>query len=92
MQENIYQVIAKRTQLGEVVIEVTVGEYCKGAVRFVTLHSRHAPAPKVVLEEIPNRCFPWVETIVGQNGSVVVEYKTSVEGIDVGEERCCKTD
>ena len=60
--------------------------------QIATLHSRHVPAPKVVLEEFPNRCFPWVEIIVSQNGSVVVEYKTSIEGIDVGEERCCKTD
>lgn len=78
MHEYIHQVIAEGTQIGEIVVEVTVGEHRKGAVRFMTLHSRHAPAPKVVLEELPNRCFAWVEIIVGQNGSVVVEYETSI--------------
>ena len=78
VHEYIHQVIAEGTQLGEIVVEVTVGEHRKGAVWFVTLNSRHAPAPKVVLEKFPNRCFLWVEVIVGQNGSVVVEYETSI--------------
>ena len=56
----------------------------------MALHSGHASAPKVVLEQLPKRGFLWVEVIVGQNSSVVVEYEPTIEGVHIREERRCK--
>ena len=41
------------------------------------------------MEQLPKRGFLWVEVIVGQNSSVVVEYEPTIEGVDVREERRC---
>ena len=49
----------------------------------MALHSGHAPAPKVVLEQLPNRGFLRVDS------SVVVEYEPTIEGVHVRKERCC---
>ena len=47
-------------------------------------------APKIVLEEAPEAGFAWVQVIVGQDGSVVVEHEFAKQGIVVSEEGDCE--
>ncbi len=80
MEQDVHSVVAVRLQATEVEVKVAVGEYGEGAVRFVALDSSHRSAPKVVLENLPERRFGAVEVIVGQNGSMVIEHKVSIQG------------
>ena len=53
VQQHVDQVVGEGLELGEVVVEVAVGEHRQWAVRLVAFHPRHCAAPKIVLEELP---------------------------------------
>ena len=90
MEYNIDYMIAIRLQPTEIEVEITVGENCKGAVRFVAFFARHGSTPKIVLEERPEGSFGCIQVVIGENTSVVVEYEVSIQGTPITQKRHCK--
>ena len=90
MHQYVDQVVGVRPELGEVVVEVAVGEHRKWAVRLVAFHPRHRAAPKIVLEEIPHSSLLWIQVIVGEDASVVVKNEPALQRVDVNGKCHCE--
>ena len=90
MHEDIHQVVAVGPQLCEVIVQVAIGEHREWAVGFVALCSSDGTAPKIVLEDVPEGCFAWIQVVICQYAAMVVEHKPSIQRVHIGEERSCK--